>query len=233
VRSINADDVQAYWGDSVEELDLTLKPEVRLHVARIFGPRGEPRVVTMLQALTWCGNRGCPLRIFSGDGERLLETRVCEDTADHALSIDGGAFSACDRSYPIPIQPIARAGVVATEPGQRYWHNGSIVEASYFADGGVRISYVDPKPELPAYLRGMTLFAGRIDGTGRVTGTAYTFKSGCAPAPYDVSGAAGPARITLAGASPRRDPRSCAVTGYTSRSPNVRLTFIDLGQPSR
>jgi hypothetical protein len=233
VRSINAYDLQAYWSDSVEELDLASKPEVRVHVGRFYDSRGEERVVTMLQALTWCGNRGCPLRIYSSAGDKLLEARVCEDTSDHALSTDGRVFTACDQSYRIQGDRIARSTPVPVERSKRYWHNGSIVEASYSPDGAVRISYVDPKPDLPAYLRGMTLFEGRFDGSGRLSGTAYTFKSGCVPAPYQVSGTAGPTSMTLAGASPRRDPRSCAVLGYTFNSPNVRLNFIDLAMASR
>jgi hypothetical protein len=132
-----------------------------------------------------------------------------------------------------PIVRLERDGIARNDPApaeqnRRYWHNGSIVEASYSADGGVRISYVEPKPDLPATLRGMTLFEGRIARDGRLFGTAYTFKSGCAPAPYQVAGSSGPTGMTLSGASPRRDPYSCAVAGYTFRSPNVRLNFIDL-----
>jgi hypothetical protein len=155
--------------------------------------------------------------------------------ADAGLITAMRSSQSLDESDPIARlerDGIARGYPAAAERSRRYWHNGSIVEALYSPDGAVRISYVEPKPEL-ADLRGMTLFEGRTERGGRIFGTAYTFKFGCAPAPYQVSGGAGPTGMTLSGASPRRDPYSCAVAGYTFRSPNVRLNFIDLTLASR
>ena len=67
----------------------------------------------------------------------------------------------------------------------------------------------------------------------RLAGTAYAFKAGCQPAPYAVNGVFRSTNIALAGASPTRDPHSCTVTGYTSRSPNARLSFVDLTMANR
>ena len=42
-----------------------------------------------------------------------------------------------------------------------------------------------------------------------------------------------PRGVALAGASPARAPHSCAVTGYTFRSANARLSFVDLTMANR
>lgn len=65
-----------------------------------------------------------------------------------------------------------------------------------------------------------------------MAGTAYTFRKGCPPAPYAVSGGfvAGATiydhdRIILRGASPVREKNGCALVGYTTDSGNAELIF--------
>jgi len=84
------------------------------------------------------------------------------------------------------------------------------------ADGPHRvISYLHPRPGISAR-RGDIVFQGRKIGN-RYVGTAYTFRQGCRPAPYKVSGILPlQTRIVLHGASPKRS--GCRVVGYTNNS---------------
>ncbi|MNE77864.1 hypothetical protein D3C80_1742180 [compost metagenome] len=57
-----------------------------------------------------------------------------------------------------------------------------------------------------------------------LSGVAYTYKKGCEPAPYLVSGHFnGSAKLTLQGKAPVRE--GCTVVGYSNKSPNAKLVF--------
>jgi len=117
--------------------------------------------------------------------------------------------------------------------GESVWdHNGS--QMLLQSDGDQRIiSYLFPRPGISAQ-PGEVLFRGR-NRASFYQGTAYTFRRGCEPAPYQVSGSINsPTRIVLNGASPRRS--GCQIIGYTNNSGNSRLVFtylrkIDNQQP--
>ena len=67
----------------------------------------------------------------------------------------------------------------------------------------------------------ITTFSGQV-----VTGFAHTFRKGCDPAPYPVTG--GVARdgsLVLRGAAPIREKNGCKVIGYTEDSGNATLVF--------
>jgi hypothetical protein len=162
-----------------------------------------------------------------------MQTSACDQTSFHRLSRDNSAFIACGIEHRIGKDPSARDTYASPASTKRFWHNGSIVEASFGSDSSVRIRYVDPKDSLPSDMNGLVLFDGRIDRRGGLAGTAYAFKAGCQPAPYSVNGVFRLTNIALAGASPTRDPHSCVVTGYTYRSPNARLSFVDLTMANR
>ena len=104
-------------------------------------------------------------------------------------------------------------------------HNGSQVVVSEWKDGTVEIVYDVPRRNMPV-VKGMLLFRGVKAGV-RYSGTAYTFKAGCPPAPYTVAGFEDDRReiIALTGAAPRRDPHSCNVIGGSSGSAHSRLVF--------
>jgi len=106
--------------------------------------------------------------------------------------------------------------------GTSIWnHNGS--EMLLQSSGSSRIiTYHNPRRGISAR-PGQLLFEGRRVGN-RYSGTAYTFRSGCRPAPYRVSGRlTSETRIVLTGAAPKRS--GCRVIGYTRNSGNSRLVF--------
>jgi len=103
------------------------------------------------------------------------------------------------------------------------FHNGS--RALFTRDNGhVEIRYDSPRPGLPVR-EGTLLFEGTYDKRGFYSGTAYTFKRGCEPAPYAVAGKDSGPGIVLMGVAPHRDPHSCAVIGDSVSGRNSRLVF--------
>ncbi len=227
IHSARSGDLQAYWKDEVELIDWTSARGVTLLTSRFHGPHDQELVITVLDAAGVCGIRECPVRIYDMQGGMVLETSACDQSSFHDLTPDRSVFIGCGVAHRIEPDAAAR-DTSAAAATRRFWHNGSIVEAAFGAGNSVTIRYLDPKDSLPSYLRGLVLFEGRIERGGGITGTAYTFKTGCVPAPYAVAGALRAGNLALSGASPTRDPRSCAVTGYSNRSPNTRLNFIDL-----
>ncbi len=112
-------------------------------------------------------------------------------------------------------------------------HNGSLM---WFEQARGVLYYDRPKPALAGIVEpGTVLFRGKawnFDVGSVLEGTAYTFRKGCDPAPYAVSGQveAGtspnlPVRIVLRGPSPIRAKNGCAVLGYTQDSSNAVLVF--------
>ncbi|MCE1236450.1 MAG: hypothetical protein LWW93_08840 [Hyphomicrobiales bacterium] len=103
-----------------------------------------------------------------------------------------------------------------------YDHNGSTMAVS-FADGV--IVYSDPRAGLAGMVRpGDVVFRGKMREEGRIVGTAYVFKRGCAPAPYAVEGREANQTIVLTGSAPIRG-KGCEILGRSSSSPNARLVF--------
>lgn len=101
-------------------------------------------------------------------------------------------------------------------------HNGS----SMFLDQQLHtIRYSTPKSSLAGLIEPDTvLFRGWIIWGERAEGVAYTFKKGCPPAPYHVSGEFPRSpHLILNGEAPIRE--GCKVVGYTAKSKNARLVF--------
>lgn len=104
-------------------------------------------------------------------------------------------------------------------------HNGSEMRLVQWDDGQVQITYLAPRPDLHI-AEGTVLFRGAVKGK-RYTGTAYTFRSGCEPAPYPVTGERNDKSetIVLTGPAPTRSQNSCEVAGASTQSKNSRLVF--------
>lgn len=113
-----------------------------------------------------------------------------------------------------------------------YDHNGS--QTFVNAIDGV-ITYTEPKRAIAGTVKpGTVLFRASkpwdiYDAQAVIRGTAYVFKKGCAPAPYDVSGHHdGWHTLILKGAAPVREASGCKVIGYRMNG-NSTLRFESLG----
>ena len=110
--------------------------------------------------------------------------------------------------------------------GEPFTHNGSGMTIDVHS--GV-IAYAEPKSAIRRSIpKGAILFRGDMSNPRRVHGTAFTFRYGCEPAAYEVTGAFADgyaSTLTLRGNAPIRAASGCAITGYSPSSPNSRLVF--------
>jgi hypothetical protein len=103
-------------------------------------------------------------------------------------------------------------------------HGGSLMDSTRSDDGRIEIRYREPRAGLSVQ-QGALLFQGSVGKSGKMMGTAYTFKPGCSPAPYAVEGEWNDGVLLLSGAAPKRARLSCAVVGYDASSQNANLAF--------
>lgn len=106
-----------------------------------------------------------------------------------------------------------------------YEHNGSVINW-FVVNGEATATYATPKRSLLGLgiQEGSVIFKGFEEGN-RISGTAYTYRKGCSPAPYEVVGYFSENNIILSGPSPVRAKGSCDVIKYTLDSPNAKLLF--------
>jgi hypothetical protein len=221
-------DFVRFWNDELNLVDWQGRRGVTLYGRYFFNADGRRLFITMLSAAGLCGIRECPVRIFTELGQQVLEVSACDQADFHEIAADQLSFVACGIAHAIP-QAGPRGSFEASDVRQ-FSHNGSVIRASFYKEGRVRMEYDELRKGMPANLRGAILFQGSIDKRGNLVGTAYTFKSGCNPAPYVVEGRLDRKGILLlAGEAPVRDARSCDILGFTARSTNARLTFLDIG----
>ena len=167
------------------------------------------------------------------DGDILSEgRRYVRQAEPRPVALSGAPAETAPASPPVATVPPSAAaptGQAAALDGDLWLHNGSTVLVDTRLG---EIRYEEPKAGIrKAVQPGTVLFRGTFARDGRVSGIAYAFKAGCAPAPYAVSGTyplkpsfVSPPMV-LRGPSPKRDPHSCAVIGYSDTSPNARLVF--------
>lgn len=111
-------------------------------------------------------------------------------------------------------------------------HNGSAMTVS---PSFGTILYRDPKKSISGTVKpGALLFKAAspwdpYDDNAVIKGTAYVFKRGCDPAPYEVSGhQQGWHTLVLKGAAPVREKNGCKVVGYRMNGNSV-LKFVSWG----
>jgi len=102
-------------------------------------------------------------------------------------------------------------------------HNGSTVRMTRTGNV-VEIRYSDVRPGLAAEV-GTLLFRGTATSSGHIEGTAYTFKRGCPPAGYPVSGQQTNKQIVLLGRAPVHGGNSCDVVAYDPAAASASLVF--------
>jgi subtilisin family serine protease len=97
----------AAHGTTVADIILTLAPRVRLYSADVFGPRGDPRVSALVQALYWAMDRwrckiinlslGVPEHRLTAAQQRQKLLRAIEE----AYYRDVLVFAAADNEHPL------------------------------------------------------------------------------------------------------------------------------------
>jgi hypothetical protein len=243
-----------YWSDKTGQINWKTPVSKRgvVYNDLLVSADGRHLLVTTLQS--WSGSAcdsRCPFRVFTAQHKRIMDILACSDRTQHGVSVDHRSFVACGESFPIP-QVDERTAIMENAPldsnAEAYvdvvlkqrskpanapepihvdfvYHNNSEMLVSEWKDGTVEIAYNHPRLGL-AVAQGTILFRGFRDGA-RYSGTAYTFKAGCPPAPYAVLGVKDPKKemIVMTGAAPRRDPQSCDVFGESAQSGSAKLVF--------
>ena len=139
-------------------------------------------------------------------------------------SLQGKPAAATSKPAPLT-HNLPPADALANSGWSTWFHNGSTMVVN---EQTGRIVYEEPKASIAGTVpKGAILFEGKFDGK-RISGTAYVFKKGCDPAPYQVSGRVEDrkgfgSRIVLTGPAPKRDRNSCAIIGTTAT--HSRLVF--------
>ncbi|MET0707636.1 MAG: hypothetical protein ABWY82_12470 [Tardiphaga sp.] len=226
LTDVNDLNFNRYWGDRVNFVPWNGPKRARLYSAKLALPDGRLLIATMLSDRDDCDVAACPLRLFDGN-DMVGEISVCEDMTRHAISADRASLVACGKAHNLA-EITAKASAQRSNGETALMHNQSVVNLVR-RGGDVEIRYLEPRAGLPKWLKGQLLFKGTEDKQHRFSGTAYTFKANCPPAGYPVSGAIdGNGEIVMAGQAPTRDPKSCAVLGFTTQSRNAKLVFANL-----
>jgi hypothetical protein len=251
---------QEYWGDKISRINWKAPISKRGMIYNWPLPSADGRLLTLTMLESAPGgvcNPLCPVRVFTAKHTKIMDILACDDRTRHGVSIDHRSFIACGEVFPIPqvdelaairenapgdSDPDAYVEVVRrarTQPANApkpvfvdsAFHNRSQMLVSEWKDGTVEITYDGPRPGLPV-AQGTLLFRGARDGA-RYSGTAYTFKAGCQPAAYPVTGMRDQKRelLILTGPAPHRDPHSCEVVRQSVQSGHAKLVF-DLRYPA-
>ncbi|MGV2102571.1 hypothetical protein [Rhizobium sp. 21-4511-3d] len=133
---------------------------------------------------------------------------------------------------PVSISSTDESATATVDNRAVFDHNGSDTVISPSAG---TIIYQKPKRSISATVKpGALLFKSTApwdpyDDSAIIKGTAYTFKAGCAPAPYEVTGKQqGWHTLILRGAAPVREKNGCGVIGHKMNG-NALLKFVSVG----
>lgn len=156
---------------------------------------------------------------------------VPADNASGGLSISQQWEVLCPSATPTATREFSPGNATNAVVGIE--HNGS---SMWHDEANGILYYSRPKASLAGLVEVSTVvFEGdpwTFSNRFSMAGTAYTFRKGCSPAPYRVTGQFVASRsphghdsIVLRGASPIREKNGCAVVGYTTNSGNAELVF--------
>jgi hypothetical protein len=230
VRDVNDRNFNRFWADKINFVDWSSAKPARIYSSTFSLPDGRKLTATMLGGNNDCDLDACPLRLFDGNAQ-IGELVVCEDISRHQLTEDRLSLLTCGESHNL-LKATAKGVAESRNAERTMLHNGSVVSIMRERGDMVAIRYLELRRGLPSWMKGQLLFLGTESRTHQFTGTAYTFKGGCPPAAYDVTGALDAnGELVLTGQAPVRDQRSCAVLGYTTQSANARLLFANILPP--
>ncbi|MGQ8634401.1 hypothetical protein ACUTJJ_23290 [Agrobacterium sp. DKPNP3] len=186
-----------------------------------------------LSAITCRNGRILTVKCQATDGARLGQQMACRQIQTFRPSRDGQYLKMCGMTYPVANLVDAQPRNASSTLGE--WqqiendrvlnHNGSAMRV--LPKEG-KIIYLEPRKELSSIKSGQVLFEGKPwEPGGPFSGTAYTFRKGCPPAPYRVEAfyEGWTETLTLRGAAPVRKKSGCDIVGYSLESDNAALTF--------
>ncbi len=108
--------------------------------------------------------------------------------------------------------------------GDRYNHNGSIVELIWTEGDGMVVKYVQPKDSIPV-TKGTVLFHGASPANGSIYGEAYLFSSVCGRIGYEVTGWFDEnGNFSLEGKAPVRNDNCRVVRNEWNSNSKLRFT---------
>ena len=221
-------EIDAYWPEYPELLQ-TGATHVSVQATTIAG---QTITISMKIDSAECTLRDCPIRLFR-DGVRIGQRMACRDIRSFRTSQDGEYIKMCGMSYAVTdltdVHPRSAGNTIP------FWeqltddtalnHNGSAMRVLPHEG---KIIYLQPRNVLsPSIKAGHVLFEGKPwKAGGPFSGTAYTFRKGCPPAPYREAFYEGSVEtLTLRGAAPMREKNGCKVVGYSLESDNAALKF--------
>ncbi len=148
--------------------------------------------------------------------------RVGMSNADRGREFGAMWLKLCPMGWPYHTLAVQSTFDTQDRYGEAMGHNGSTM---FHHQKQHIIVYLDPKASIAGSIKSDTvLFRGWSVPNEWISGVAYTFKKGCDPAPYLVSGYDnGSLQLTLQGKAPVRE--GCKVVGYSDKSPNAKLVF--------
>ncbi|PXA99238.1 hypothetical protein DMC47_04390 [Nostoc sp. 3335mG] len=226
--------IDLYYPEAEGVMDMDLPREPRIYFAEIDHPIGT-LTISMWVGLEFCGINNCAIKIFDAEGRHLGGANTCD--APEYITIDPSHqyLRLCsDTARPVAnlfwnqAPPTATTTLAAWQGADVVYlnHNGSVMAVSP-AEGIIRYERV--RDGLRGTIAdGTVLFRGEPwQPGGAFRGTAYTFRKGCDPAPYDVAASyeSHTDVLTLKGEAPVRQQGGCTVTGYTADSGNAVLEF--------
>jgi hypothetical protein len=161
---------------------------------------------------------------YVGVKDATTGKRLGLSDAERGREFGGLWLKLCPMGWPYKTVPVSQTFALGPNDeryGEHLGHNGSVM---FNHQRQHIIVYAEPKPSLAATVKDGTVLARGWEVPNEwFSGVAYTYKKGCDPAPYLVSGHYQGGNLTLSGKAPVRD--GCRIVGYSEKSPNAKLTF--------
>ncbi|MCJ9749845.1 hypothetical protein MOV61_03835 [Neorhizobium sp. BETTINA12A] len=161
---------------------------------------------------------------YVGVKDAATGKRLGMSDADRGREFGSLWLTLCPMGWPyktVPADQTFKLGPNDEKYGEHIGHNKSVM---FNHQRQHIIVYAEPKQSLAGTVTEDTVLVRGWEVPNEwFSGIAYTYKKGCAPAPYLVSGHYQGGNLTLLGRAPVRE--GCNVVGYSDKGPNARLVF--------